>query len=48
MPLILGFLEHALVEMKPRQLAVEEAAWPEGGYSWTRLRMLDLLLQSHL
>ena len=29
------------------QLAVEEAARPEGAYSWTGLRMLNLLLQSH-
>src|SRR5262249_23641150 len=47
MALVLGLFKHSLIEMKPRQLPVIEAARPEGGDSWTRLRMLNLLLQGH-
>src|SRR5690242_5235519 len=47
MPLVLGFLEHSPIEIKPGELAIEEAARHKGGYSWARLRMPNLLLQSH-
>jgi hypothetical protein len=47
MPLVLGFLEYSPVEIKPGELAIEEATRPKGGDSWAGLRMLNLLLQSH-
>ena len=47
MALVLGFLEHAPVELEPGQLAVEKAARAEGGDARARFEPLDLLWQTH-
>ena len=45
--LVLGFLEHAPVEVEPGQFAVKEPARAEGGNPWACVEPLNLLGQTH-
>ena len=47
MALVLGLLQHPLIELKPGQLAIEKAARSEGGDPRTGFQPVDLLWQTH-
>ena len=48
MALVLGFLQHPLIELEPGQLAIEKAARSKGGDPRTGFQPVDLLWQTHL